>query len=41
MQGLTWVYLKTPWGQFLELVSATGPLGYERSDGPRMWSPSE
>ena len=41
MLGLTWVYLKTPWGQFLELVSTTGPLGYERSDGPRMWSPSE
>jgi catechol 2,3-dioxygenase-like lactoylglutathione lyase family enzyme len=41
MEGLTWVYLRSPWGQFLELVSTTGPMGYEKSDGPRMWSPSE
>lgn len=39
MEGLTWVYLRTPWGQFLELVSATGPMGYEQGGGPKMWSP--
>ncbi len=39
MEGLTWVYLKAPWGQFLELVSMTGPLGSERAGGPRLWSP--
>lgn len=39
MEGLTWVYLKAPWGQFLELVSMDGPLGYERDGGPKAWSP--
>jgi catechol 2,3-dioxygenase-like lactoylglutathione lyase family enzyme len=39
MAGLTWVYFRTPWGQFLELVSTTGPMGYEKAGGPKMWSP--
>ncbi len=39
MEGLTWVYLRTPWGQYLELVSMDGPLGYEREGGPKAWSP--
>jgi catechol 2,3-dioxygenase-like lactoylglutathione lyase family enzyme len=40
MQGLDWVYLKAPWGQFLELVSmAHGPLGYEATSATKMWSP--
>ena len=39
MEGLTWVYLRAPWGQFLELVSMSGPLGYEAAGGPKMWSP--
>jgi catechol 2,3-dioxygenase-like lactoylglutathione lyase family enzyme len=39
MKGLTWVYLRSPWGQFLEIVSADGPLGYESAGGPSMWSP--
>jgi catechol 2,3-dioxygenase-like lactoylglutathione lyase family enzyme len=39
MKGLTWVYLRTPWGQFLELVSRSGPLGYEASRGPTLWTP--
>jgi catechol 2,3-dioxygenase-like lactoylglutathione lyase family enzyme len=39
MKGLTWVYLRAPWGQFLEVVSADGPLGYESAGGPKMWSP--
>ena len=40
MQGLDWVYLKAPWGQFLELVSMThGPLGYEATSSTKMWSP--
>jgi catechol 2,3-dioxygenase-like lactoylglutathione lyase family enzyme len=37
MQGLTWVYLRSPWGLFLELVSWDGALGYEKNGGPRMW----
>lgn len=41
MQGLTWVYLRTPWGQFMELVSWKGAMGYEKAGGPKMWSPSE
>lgn len=40
MEGLTWVYLRAPWGQFLELVSLDGLLGSERAGGPRLWSPS-
>jgi catechol 2,3-dioxygenase-like lactoylglutathione lyase family enzyme len=39
MEGLTWVYLRAPWGQYLELVSMGGPLGYEGDGGPVMWSP--
>ncbi|WP_032831691.1 VOC family protein [Pseudomonas sp. GM78] len=39
MKGLTWVYLRTPWGQFLELVSRSGPLGYEQDGGPTLWVP--
>lgn len=39
MQGLTWCYLKAPWGQFLEIVSMDGPLGAEREGGHPQWSP--
>jgi len=39
MKGLTWLYLRAPWGQFLEIVSMTGPLGYEAEGGPKLWSP--
>ncbi|MFM0721732.1 VOC family protein [Paraburkholderia strydomiana] len=39
MKGLTWVYLRTPWGQFLEVVSRSGPLGYEEAGGPTLWAP--
>ncbi|MCA3506757.1 MAG: VOC family protein [Rhodobacter sp.] len=39
MEGLTWCYLKAPWGQFLEIVSMDGPLGAERSGQPAQWSP--
>lgn len=39
MEGLNWVYLHSPWGQFFELVSMSGPLGYEAGGGARMWSP--
>ena len=40
LQGLDWVYLKAPWGQFLELVSMThGPLGYESTSATKLWSP--
>ncbi len=41
MSGLTWVYLRSPWGQFFEVVSVEGPMGYERDGGPKMWSPVE
>jgi catechol 2,3-dioxygenase-like lactoylglutathione lyase family enzyme len=39
MKGLTWLYLRAPWGQFLEIVSMDGPLGYEAEGGPKLWSP--
>ncbi|MEH7876201.1 MULTISPECIES: VOC family protein [Rhizobium] len=39
MAGLTWLYLRAPWGQFLEIVSMNGPLGYAKDGGPRLWSP--
>ncbi|MDQ1849966.1 VOC family protein [Gemmobacter fulvus] len=39
MAGLTWCYLKAPWGQFLEIVSMDGPLGAERAGAPAQWSP--
>jgi catechol 2,3-dioxygenase-like lactoylglutathione lyase family enzyme len=39
MAGLTWLYLRAPWGQFLEIVSMDGPLGYVKGGGPRLWSP--
>lgn len=41
MSGLTWVYLRAPWGQFLEVLSVQEPLGYEREGEPKMWSPAE
>lgn len=40
MEGLTWCYLKAPWGQFLEIVSMDGPLGAERAGRPAQWSPA-
>jgi catechol 2,3-dioxygenase-like lactoylglutathione lyase family enzyme len=40
MDRLVWMYLRAPWGQYLEIVSATGPLGYEAEGGPRLWTPS-
>lgn len=39
MDGLTWCYLKAPWGQFCEIVSSNGPLGAERAGQPAQWSP--
>lgn len=39
MEGLTWCYLKAPWGTFLEIVSMDGPLGAERAGGHPQWSP--
>ncbi|MBX4911062.1 MULTISPECIES: VOC family protein [Rhizobium] len=39
MAGLTWLYLRAPWGQFLEIVSMDGPIGYAKDGGPRLWSP--
>lgn len=39
MEGLVWLYLRAPWGQYLEVLSADGPLGYEAAGGPRMYSP--
>jgi catechol 2,3-dioxygenase-like lactoylglutathione lyase family enzyme len=41
MKGLTWVYLRAPWGQFLELVSIEGHMGYEDEGGPKLWSPRD
>lgn len=39
MQGLTWCYLRTPWGQYLEIVDMDGPLAAERAGAPAQWSP--
>lgn len=41
MKGLTWVYLRAPWGQFLELVSIDDHMGYEDEGGPKLWSPRD
>ena len=40
MSGLTWLYLRSPWGQCLEIVSTDGPMGYEADGGPKLWSPA-
>ena len=40
MDGLVWMYLRAPWGQYLEIVSAARPLGYEAAGGPKLWTPS-
>lgn len=40
MAGLTWCYLRSPWGQYLEIVSMDGPLGHERDGGLAQWSPA-
>ena len=39
MDNLVWLYLRAPWGQYLEIVSMDRPLGYEAAGGPRMYSP--
>lgn len=39
MDGLVWLYLRAPWGQYFEVVSAERPLGYEAEGGPKMYSP--
>lgn len=40
LKGLDWVYFKTPWGQFMELVSMShGPLAYEATSPIKAWSP--
>ena len=39
MDGLVWCYLRAPWGQYLEILSSDGPLGYEAAGGPKMYSP--
>lgn len=41
MDQLVWMYLRAPWGQYLEIVSSNGPLGYEADGGPKLWTPSE
>lgn len=39
MDGLVWLYLRAPWGQYFEVLSSNGPLGYEAEGGPKMYSP--
>lgn len=39
MDGLVWLYLRSPWGQYLEVLSVARPLGYEADGGPKMYSP--
>lgn len=40
MDNLVWLYLRAPWGQFVEIVSQNGALGYEANGGPKLWTPS-
>ena len=40
LQGLRWVYFRTPWGMFLELVEINGPLGHQARTGDALWSPT-
>ncbi|MCV2870331.1 VOC family protein [Defluviimonas sp. WL0002] len=40
MENLVWLYLRAPWGQYLEIVSNNGPLGYEAAGGPTLWTPA-
>ncbi|WP_104401659.1 VOC family protein [Vibrio penaeicida] len=39
MEGLNWLYFRTPWGLYMEIVSTEGAMGYEKEGGPKMWSP--
>ena len=40
LAGLVWLYLRAPWGQYLEVMSVQGEsLGYESLGGPKMYSP--
>lgn len=41
MDNLVWLYLRAPWGQYLEIVSQKGPLGYETDGGQKLWTPSQ
>lgn len=36
LQGFSWIYFRTPWGQILEIASFDG-LGYETSSSHRLW----
>ncbi|MDQ0867303.1 VOC family protein [Arthrobacter globiformis] len=38
--GNRWCYFQTPWGQQMELISPTRPLGYERVTDVRMAPPA-
>ena len=40
MDNLVWLYFRAPWGQYLEIVSQNGPLGYEADGGEKLWTPS-
>ncbi|WP_298852818.1 VOC family protein [uncultured Ruegeria sp.] len=41
MDRLVWMYLRAPWGQYIEIVSAKGPLGYEAEASELLWTPSQ
>lgn len=41
LEGLTWVYLRTPWGQYLELVSTARRLAGEAGVSTPLWYPKE
>lgn len=38
--GQTWVYVLTPWGMQLELVSFPGGKGYEKDAPVKLWNPA-
>ena len=39
MDGLIWLYFRTPWGQFLEIVSTDQRSGNEKTEIRKMYSP--
>lgn len=40
MAGDTIIYVKTPWGGYIELVSYPGGMGYEKDTDRRLWHPA-
>jgi catechol 2,3-dioxygenase-like lactoylglutathione lyase family enzyme len=39
--GVTWIYVRAPWGLQLELISYPEPMAYEATASVVLWSPSK